>query len=85
MEPAPSEVNKAYFSGRRDGVGIVVGILAGTLDHRLHPDYAMDRVIRAAFVELEKSFRELHTAYMEEAQCPPSPTTNPTNTSSSSS
>jgi hypothetical protein len=78
MEPAQTALEKVYSLGRQEGIALATTIIQQTLLRRLHADYAMDRVIRATLVEVEKSLSEFHALHQKEAQCPPSPSTNPT-------
>lgn len=78
MEPLEAEIRRKIFvSGFADGVLSAAHVVALASAKRLHPDFTMNRVIRDALVEVVKSLQEYHDKY-KEAQCPPSPSTNPT-------
>jgi len=60
-------VRQAYRIGATDGIASTISILEKSLERPLHKDFAMDRVIRATFVEIVASLKEYHQAYKEQA------------------
>ena len=80
MEPTQTEI--ALHRGVVTGIGHTINILDACLKRQLHPDFAMDRVIRSSLEEVRKSFIEFQTAYKEVNLCPLYPSTNPTPTRS---
>lgn len=71
-------VEAALRAAWREGYDAPTRLIDEALKHRLHHDYAMDRVIHAAFVELNTILKE-----SRDTLCPPSTSTNPTTTPNS--
>ena len=67
MESVEAAIKKIAHEVYLEGANQIVSILEQTLTHTLHPDFAMDRVIRAAISALAAELKNQAPNLAQEA------------------